>query len=162
MAVAEWLAHWLHMQEVPGSNPGSGMHSFSCQMLKNLTKIGFVACQLINFPSDFRQIHFSDRFQNLFLLLFLKLIQNSRLQSDGKKFLAFELHFNFGKKREREGRSKMQKMWENFFGMFLQIHLLLLFLQKYEGGWLPARRSSLKLLFKQKQLEFQNTYISLN
>ena len=56
----------------------------------------------------------------------------------------------------------MQKMWENFFGMFLQIHLLLLFLQKYEGGWLPARRSSLKLLFKQKQLEFQNTYISLN
>ena len=74
-----------------------------------------------------------------------------------KKFLAFELHFNFGKKREREGRSKMQKMWENFFGMFLQIHLLLLFLQKYEGGWLPARRSSLKLLFKQKQLEFQNT-----
>ena len=55
-----------------------------------------------------------------------------------KKFLTFELYFNFGKKRGREGgRSKMQKMWENFFGMFLQIHLLLLFLQKYEVGWLP-------------------------
>ena len=59
MAVAEWLAHWLHMQEVQGSNPGLGMLSFSCQMLKNLTKIGFVACQLLHFPSDFQQIHFN-------------------------------------------------------------------------------------------------------
>ena len=59
MAVAEWLARLLHMQEVRGSNPGLGMHSFSCQMLKNPTKIGFVACQLLNFPSDFQQIHFN-------------------------------------------------------------------------------------------------------
>ena len=59
MAIAEWLAHWLHMREVQGSNPGLGMLSFSCQMLKNLTKIGFVACQLLHFPSDFQQIHFS-------------------------------------------------------------------------------------------------------
>ena len=59
MAVAEWSAHWLHMQEVKGSNPGLGMLSFSCQMLKNLTKNGFVACQLLHFPSDFQQIHFT-------------------------------------------------------------------------------------------------------
>ena len=39
VAVAEWLAHWLHMQEVRGSNPGPGMLSFSSQILKNLTKI---------------------------------------------------------------------------------------------------------------------------
>ena len=58
MAVAEWLAHWLHMQEVQGSNPGLGIYSFSCQMPRNLTKIGFVAWQLLNFPSDFQQIHF--------------------------------------------------------------------------------------------------------
>ena len=39
VAVAEWLAHWLHMQEVRGSNPGLGMHFFSSQIIENLTKI---------------------------------------------------------------------------------------------------------------------------
>ena len=41
MAVAEWLARLLHMQEVRGSNPGLGMLSFSCQILQNLTKFGY-------------------------------------------------------------------------------------------------------------------------
>ena len=43
--MAEWLAHWLHMQEVRGSNPGLGMLSFSCQTLKNLTKSGYRQCK---------------------------------------------------------------------------------------------------------------------
>ena len=45
MAVAEWLAHWLHMQEVRGSNPGLGMHFFSSKIIKNLTKIGYRQCK---------------------------------------------------------------------------------------------------------------------
>ena len=30
VAMAEWLAHWLHMQWVPGSNPGLGSDFFCC------------------------------------------------------------------------------------------------------------------------------------
>ena len=32
------LAHWLHMQEVWGSNPSQGSHFFCCKRLQNLTK----------------------------------------------------------------------------------------------------------------------------
>ena len=35
MAVAEWLAHWLHMLEVPGSNPELGrVISFAAKHFK--------------------------------------------------------------------------------------------------------------------------------
>ena len=45
LAVAEWLARLLHMQEAWGSNAGLGMLSFSCHILKNLTKSGYWRCK---------------------------------------------------------------------------------------------------------------------
>ena len=50
VAVAEWLAHWLHMQEVRGSNPGQG-NFFCCKILQNPTKIWRPGGQLCHFQS---------------------------------------------------------------------------------------------------------------
>ena len=40
VAVAEWLARWLHMQEVRGSNPGQGNFIFVAKHFKIRQKCG--------------------------------------------------------------------------------------------------------------------------